>query len=958
MVIRFADVSIDVDAHEVRRSGGVVEVEPQVLAVLLYLIEQRHRVVHKQEILERVWQHRFVSESALTSRIKSVRQAIGDNGRDQRMIRTVHGTGYRFVVALDEHDDTTTGSEPGDRLPLTGRVRLPAHSTPFVGRAGEVRAVAELVRHADCRLLTIIGPGGMGKTRLAVAVAEHVAADHPDGVWFASLAQVDDPNDMAYAIADAMGLAVDAGDDPAAQLLALVVAKRMLLVLDNLEHLDDVGLIADFVAGAPGVFVLVTSRQRLHLQAEWVFELGGMGSRRHDAGNNTDAIDLFIGSARRVHTGFALDDDDEGAAGIICETLGGMPLAIELAAGWTELLSIADIAAELERGFDLLESDLRDIPERHRSIRTVLDGSWERLAPAERDAFARLSVFRGGFTRKAAEVVAGARLSVLRRLAAASMVMATHDDRYTMHELLRQYGQERLAESGSAEEVRDSHSRYFLTWLVDRAVDLRGGEQRSAVEDIAVDFGNVRAAWGEATVRGRIELIGGAVEGLWLFADARGNAGEFGLLVRQALNVIEPSAPGASMALLRCAHGWALAQSGALEDGRAVLERGVGELATTTTASSPDVALAHLWHGWVSFLLARNVEADDHARHALASFVERDDRWGIGRCHYLIGNNDTALGLLATAVDTLQVSLATAEAIEDRRGVALACRNLSILAGWFGRYDEARSFIDRALLLAREFDDRLGLAYALRELGKVHAAEGHTGDALDALRRSVEITDDIENRWESAATANDLGNALVLAGELDSAEKALRHCLRAAEAREHRYYVARCTGDLGALALKRGNIDHAEQLLEKALSRWTEAGHEPYAAWTLLQLGHAAGAGERRARAMLRYATALELALRHGLAPFALDAIAGAAGIGLPRDQADRRALLELVARDPLAGHEARESAREQIRMLELAPGSPKSATEGDDREDITWRDAATTAARHLAEESIGEDGR
>jgi tetratricopeptide (TPR) repeat protein len=527
-----------------------------------------------------------------------------------------------------------------------------------------------------------------------------------------------------------------------------------------------------------------------------------------------------------------------------------------------------------------------------------------------------------------------------------------------VHELLRQYGEMRLVDSGRDREVRACHSEHFLTWLSDRVVDLRGGAQRSAVEDIAVDFGNVRAAWAEGVAHGRVDLIGKAVHGLWLFADTRGNAGEMGLLVRQALDALEPNGPSVSTSLLRCAHGWALAQRGALEDGRAMLQRGVDELASTTPESSPEAALAHLWHGWVSFLLARNAEAGEHARHALASFVDRGDRWGIGRCHYLIGNNDTALGLLATAVEALRVSLSTAEAIDDRRGVALACRNLSIVAGWFGRYGEARSLIDRAVSLSREFDDRLGLAYALRELGKVHTAEGRTDDAINALRRSIEITDDIDNRWESAATADDLGNALAMAGELDAAEHAIEQCLRAAEAREHRYYVARCTGDLGALALRRGDTDRAEELLGEALARWTEAVHEPYASWTLVQLGHVAAARQRPAHAMRRYAEAIDLAVRHGLAPFALDAIVGAARIDVPPELAERGALLEFVAHAPVASHETRESAREHINMLGSSPGLPNAGVGAGDGGRVTWQVAAATVARHLAGDTTEGDQR
>jgi predicted ATPase len=740
---------------------------------------------------------------------------------------------------------------------------------------------------------------------------------------------------------------VDGREDPVTHLLAVAASRLMLIVLDNVEHIDDVKLVAELVAAAPGIRVLATSRERLHLQAEWVFELGGMGTRADGTGPTTDAIDLFVGSARRHHRGLIFGEADHVMLGRICEAVDGMPLAIELAAGWTQLLSLADIAAELERGFELLERDLRDVPDRHRSVRAVLDGSWTRLGAAERDVFMRLSVFRGGFTRAAGGAVAGASLRLLRRLTDASMITATHDDRYAVHELLRQYGNMRLVESGRRGEVGERHSDYFLTWLADRAMDLKGAAQLTAVEDVAVEFANVRAAWTEAVEHCRFDLIGAAVHGLWLFADTRGNAGETGMLLRQALDSLEQNASSPAKALIRCAHGWALAQSGALEDGRAMLRQGVGELAATSAEPGPEFALAHLGHGWVSFLLARNTEADEHARHALASFIGRGDRWGIGRCHYLIGNNETALGLLEAAVEPLRVSLSIAEEIEDRRGISLSCRNLSILAGWFGKYEEARALINRSVSLSREFDDRLGSAYALRELGKVHIAEGRTDDAIDALRRSIEITDDVDNRWESAATADDLGNALAVAGQFAAAEHAIQQCLDAADARHNRYYVARCTGDLGALALRQGDTDRAEQLLDQAHARWNEIGHEPYAAWTLVQLGHVATVRRQRAHAMRRYADALDLALRHGLAPFALDAMVGAARIGVPPDMAERRTILEVVAQHHAASYEARESARNQIDMLGSGSDRAHLGAAIDGRKS-TWQDAAASVARHL----------
>ena len=762
VVIRFADVTIDADGHEVLRAGSPVGVEPQVFDVLLHLIRHRERVVSKEELLDAVWRHRFVTESALTSRIKSARQAIGDSGREQRMIRTVHGRGYRFVAAIDE--DPASTEVPMDLVP----VRLPVQTTPFVGRALEKQLVAERLGDPACRLLTILGPGGMGKTRLALEVAERAKAEFLDGVYFVPFAPVSDSEQMVYVLADSLSLPLEARAEPRTQLLSYLATKEVLLVLDNLEHLPTIDLLSDILAAGRSIKMLATSRERLNLQAEWVFELGGLGSsppgvETDDASG--DAVDLFVRSARRVHAGFSLDERTEEVVRRICRLLGGMPLALELAAGWSELLSVDEIAAEIERGLDFLETDVRDIPERQRSIGTVFEASWARLAREERNAFMKLSVFRGGFTRAAAEVIANARLPLLRRLNSKSMIATTEDHRYATHELLRQYGERKVTDAELSGDVRRAHSEYFLSWLSDQAVSLKGGRQREAMHDIAADMDNVRAAWSEAVASGRTEALERAIEGLWLFFDTRGNSAELGLLIGDALTARESQAEPSTgdgkgiplTGLLRACQGMVQVQRGQLEEGRALLERGLAQLLACVgePRHGPALALTHLWLGWASFLLARNADADDHARRALTLFAEIDDRWGVARCQYLEGNNHTAVGQLKTAESALKACRSSADRIGDCRGISLSCRNLSILAGWFGNYREARSLLDEAVAISEEFEDRLGLAYALREIGKLQIAEGRYAAAVETLEESIVITEVVPGlvevrRWSPA----------------------------------------------------------------------------------------------------------------------------------------------------------------------------------------------------------------
>jgi predicted ATPase/DNA-binding winged helix-turn-helix (wHTH) protein len=958
-VIRFADVAIDTDAREVRRAGEAVDVQPQVFDVLIHLIRSRGRVVSKEELLDEVWKHRFVTESALTSRIKSARQAIGDNGRDQRMIRTMHGRGYRFVAPVDEDpsDGVAAPSPTGSRS--AGDVRLPVHPTPFVGREFELGVVKQLVEDPTTRLVTIIGPGGMGKTRLAIAAAERLSTGFDDGVVFVPLAPIDAPGRVAEAVADAVELGLDARTDPVAQLQAYLRGKRVLLVFDNVEHLLPLDIVADVLDAAPGVRVLATSRERLGLRAERVLELGGMGWSS-PGGSNVDgggAVELFMRSARSAKADLEFDDRSSELVRRICRLVGGMPLAIELAAGWADVLSVDGIAAEIERGLEFLQTDLRDVPERHRSIRSVCDSSWARLAPEERDVFMKLSVFRGGFTRADAGVVAGSTLVTLRRLVATSMVSIAGDDRYAIHELLRQYGEQALAEAGQVPEVRRLHSDHHLARLADRASSLKGGRQLDAVGEIVADFDNIRAAWSDAAANGRTAAMEGAIEALWLFFDTRGSSGAMVPMIDEALRALDlpagdgPDRSGGGTTLgpvLRAARGIASAERGDLDEGRRLLESAAEQLDAEAGRSGDRsgrawAALTHLWLGWVDFLLARNADACAHGELGLAHYEAVGDRWGVARCQYLLGNNDTALGRLTSAERTLRACCATADSIGDVRGASLARRNLSILAGWFGEYGEARVLLDEVLATCRVSGDRLGLAYALRELGKIDTAEGRLEDAIAVLEESISVTDGLENRWESAVTEDDLGNALVELGDLVAAEASLRRCLDAALEHGNRYYVARCTGDLGALSARRGDLVEAGRLLGEARLMWEQIGHTPYSTWVTVQLAHLAAADDGgTARAEQLYAAAIAWAIEHGLAPYALDVVVGAAALGCPDAVAERASNLHQVIEHGAASAAVRRRAEALLARLDACIDATQPASGGD------WRELAARVASAL----------
>jgi tetratricopeptide (TPR) repeat protein len=272
-------------------------------------------------------------------------------------------------------------------------------------------------------------------------------------------------------------------------------------------------------------------------------------------------------------------------------------------------------------------------------------------------------------------------------------------------------------------------------------------------------------------------------------------------------------------------------------------------------------------------------------------------------------------------------------------------RNLTILAGWFGDYDTARSLLAESLSASDRLDDRLGRAYALRELGKVEMAQGDAEGAVATLRQSIAITDDLDNRWESAMTENDLGNALAALGDLDAARTSLRRCLEEATDADNRYYVARCTGDLGALAAVSGNRPEAHELLNRAKVAWEQFGHEPYLAWTIVQLAHLARTDDGgTAGAATLYREALELAVRHELAPFVAEIAVGAVRIGRPDDPDARSALLRGVARLDAAAAAVRDEAATQL--------ADDTVLDASDADRADWRSIATFVADALTDEA------
>ena len=387
---------------------------------------------------------------------------------------------------------------------------LPHQSTSFIGRETELSEIDALLADTTCRLLTLVGSGGIGKTRLALQAAADHLPQFADGVYFVSLTPIDSPDVIASAIASAIQLSFFGAKDPRTQVIDYLRDKHLLLLLDNFEHLlDGVDLLTAILESAPDVKLLVTSRERLNVREEWTLALRGLSFPNTSTDLTLEqysAVQLFVARAHQIQASFSLAVNRE-AVQRICQCAEGMPLALELAATWLRALSSDQIAGQMETNLSFLTTPLRNVPVRHRSLQAVFEQSWRLLTKDEKVVLMYLTVFRGGFDFEAAKQVAKATLSQLASLADKSLIRVDAGGRYDLHELLRQYVGEHLEASEYADEVRAAHSSYYLNFVAQRDADIKGKQQQAALYAIRIELDNVQAGLNWAINHQQFDLL-------------------------------------------------------------------------------------------------------------------------------------------------------------------------------------------------------------------------------------------------------------------------------------------------------------------------------------------------------------------------------------------------------------------------------------------------------------------
>ena len=628
---------------------------------------------------------------------------------------------------------------------------LPAQITAFVGRQSELADLARLLDQPDIRLITVLAPGGMGKTRLGLAAAERQLRHFNDGVFFVPLAPLNSPANIETSIADALGLNLSSGDPPLQQLLEYLRPRHTLLLLDNFEHLlEGAPLITAILQAAPQVKVLATSREKLNLNGETIFTLSGLQFPDWETPEDAleyDAVQLFMQSAQRVRPDFELIPDELDYLARICRLSAGMPLALVLAATWVDMLAIDQLAHELQQGIDILETELRDVPDRQRSVRATFNYSWGRLSEAEQQAFMKLSVFRGGFTAEAAQAVAGASLRQLRKLVDKALLQTLPTGRYDIHDLLRQYAEEKLRAAGDLATVEEAHTQYFADFMQQRTPDIKGRRQLAGLNEIEADFQNVRTAWQRATVLANLPAINAMMEGLWLFGKMRGRQRESEDLLEAALKAVVPdNDDSVHPTLNRLRLWWISVAKESREHDPNVIMKQLEACKAIAQEQGDDTALAHcmLLQAWYK-TAGPKVDWENAVKQyqeAAAQFRAVGENYHAGRTLEMIGFRCLRGGAAPddpVLVDTIEEHLNLTRTSGDRIGMGTGHYLAAINADAAGRYAESAARFREALEIWTEMGYMHGLTNSLIPQAFMALFQGQFEVALNYAEQMIAV---------------------------------------------------------------------------------------------------------------------------------------------------------------------------------------------------------------------------
>jgi predicted ATPase len=760
------------------------------MELLLLLVERRGELVTREEIVARIWgKDVFLdTDNSINAAIRKLRQVLNDDPEQPRFIHTVTGRGYRFVAPVNE---VKSAAQQLPALPAAPAIHLPVSRTGFVGREKELAAARDLLLRPEVRLLTITGPGGIGKTRLAVEVAGALREQFSGGIHFVPLAALGDPALIATVIVQVLGLRGAASRTPLELLKESLLNSSggpMLLLLDNFEHLLQAApTVAELLVIGPNLKILATSRAALHIYGEHEFPVSPLTLPDplrlppvQDL-SQYPAVALFVQRAVTAKPGFALNRENAAAVAEICARLDGLPLAIELAAARLKILSPASLLTRLASRLQLLTGGARDLPERQQTLRAAMDWSYDLLTPAEQKLFRRLSVFVGGCNLESAEAVCDTKadldLDLLDGMASMvdkSLVLhsppANDEARFVMLETIREYALEKLGVSGEATATRRAHAAYCLVLAEESPSRQAGTQAAGQMDTFAAEYGNFRAA----------------LEWLTDTGDA-----EWGLRLGAALFRF-----------------WETREF--LSEGRARL----GKLLKLPRAAAPTKfrARALFAAGVLAGAQGDYTPADELVRESMEIARKLDDSQGVAVSLNAMAVLAQDRGDIPAAQALFEESLEVWRELGDSKDVARALSNLANVTTMLGDHERAKSFYAECLAIFQGLGDRTGVAWSLNSQGDVAHDRGDAAAAREFYGQALAIFRELGDSWGIAGTLADLGNMARLERDFSAAHALYRESLKLFQELDHKRGIARLLECFACAAAVQSHSDRALRL--------------------------------------------------------------------------------------------------------------------------------------------------
>lgn len=763
---------------------------------------------------------------------------------------------------------------------------FPTQLTPFLGRKDELVQIHRLLLDTRCRLLTILGPGGMGKTRLAIEAATEAAdSEHfADGIFFIHLGAVETGDDLPLTLANALMIPPQRSTSLSVQLLDILRSRSCLLLLDNFEHLtSDKQFLADILATAPGVTLLVTSHQPLYLRAEQQVRIGGLSypersfsSEDMTEQNRTltyDAVHLFLRSARQVRPDFVRSSTNLQAIVEISRITRGNPLALEIAAAWVRLMEVQSIAETIKRSLDLLASPMQDLPDRHRSMRAVFDYSWELLTPSEQLTLAKASVFLEPFTLATAVEVLETTMSDIAVLVDKSLLQCPSSGHFELHALLRHYSSEKLAEMTAGSEieahVRCKHAEHYLELVARTAPGFSGSEPQAAAAAIRRRKGNVTLAWWWAVEQAAEpeaqQMIVNSLDGIGRFYD-------FGCLVREGEKMI---------------------RGAVVKFESLVRVEKKGETVVSTI-------LNHLlvWQAHFQNRLGDVAAAIQTAQHSLALGPLEPE--AAARAKSLLGELLPGIGQFDQADRYQQEALSYYRAVGDESAQALALGRLGVMRWRRGSYPQAVPALEEALAIQETFGNKGALATLSGAIAGIYYEQDRLELAQAYVEQARRLFTEIGSTIGIAQTDGYLALIYLKLGQYDLALSHNQRELEVYRSIGDRQQAAKTIGNRGAILVERGDFTEAIPCYVEAIQLTGDLGLSWHCA--MHQSGLALACHEKGDddRAMALFGIAIPILREHGARYYVVPPLMGQARIlstngGLPKAQTLLCEALELA---------------------------------------------------------------